>query len=341
MTTPAKVLVTGASGFIAMHVILHLLENGYKVRGTVRSKNQEAHVREVLQKHGDISNLEFAITDLLKDYGWNEAVQGCDYVFHIAAPFPLKDPKDENEIIVPARDGTRRVLHAAHAHGIKRVVYLSSIAAIYGGHTGENKTFDETMWADIHKTDNAYIKSKTIAEHVAWDFINGPENTNKMELVSLNPPFIFGPALDGHYFTSSEWVGVLLRRDYPGSAHIPIDFTDVCDLANVFLKAMTSPQAAGKRFCCSGSSTQLTDVAHILNSYFAPKGRRINTFRLPEVLIRFLAIFDQRVSSIAMFLGWDYKISTHQTESILGWSPRPMEQTIIEMAESMIEHKLV
>ena len=339
-SSPTKVLVTGANGFIAMHVILHLLKNGYKVRGTVRSAKQETHVREVLQKHVDTSNLEFALANLLKDEGWDEIISGCDYVFHIAAPFPLKEPKNEDEIILPARDGTRRVLQAAHAQGVKRVVYLSSIAAMYGGHTGENKTFDESMWADIPNTDNTYIKSKAIAEHAAWDFINSPENTNRMELVTLNPPFVFGPVLDDHYFTSSEWIGVVVRRDYPGVAKFHIDFTDVRDLADIFLQAMTSPRAAGQRFCCSGSSTNLAEVARILKAHFAPKGRKINTFNLPEVTIRLLALFDQRVKSIAMYLGWEYKISNKKIKDTLGWNPRPMEQTIIDMAESMIEHGL-
>jgi len=339
-SSPTKVLVTGANGFIAMHVILHLLKNGYSVRGTVRSAEKETHIRKVLQKHGDISNLEFAHTDLLLDNGWVRAVQGCGYIIHIAAPFPLKDPKDENEIIVPARDGTLRVLHAAQAQGVKRVVYLSSIAAIYGGHTTEEKTFNENDWSDITQTNNAYIKSKTIAERSAWDFINGPENVNNMELVVLNPPFVFGPVLDGHYFTSSEWIGVLLRREYPGVARFHIDFTDVRDLAGIFLKAMTTPEASGKRFCCAGSITYLPEIARILNRHFATKGRRINTRNLPVILIRLLALFDQRVRSISMYLNWEYKISTKQTQDIFGWNPRPKEETIIEMADSMIENKL-
>ena len=339
-TSPTKVLVTGASGFIAMHVILHLLKHGYQVRGTVRWEIQEVHVRETLRKYGDVSTLEFAIADLLNDDGWDKAVQGCDYVIHIAAPFPLKDPKDENEIIVPARDGTLRVLHAAHAHGVKRVIYLSSIAAMYGGHTTEERTFDENDWSNITQTNNVYIKSKTIAERSAWEFINSPENVNKMELVSLNPPFVFGPVLGGHYFTSSEWIGVLLRREYPGVARFHIDFTDVRDLAELFLKALTNPEASGKRFSCAGSITYLPEVAQILKRHFAPKGRRINTQNLPVVLIRLLALFDQRVKSISMYLNWEYKISTKQTHDVFGWSPRPKEETIIAMAESMIEHKL-
>jgi len=340
-TSPSKVLVTGASGFIAMHTILHLLKNGYDVRGTVRSEERGEHVWETLQKYGDTSNLELTITDLLKDDNWDDAVCGCEYVIHIAAPFPLKDPKDENEVIVPARDGTLRVLRAAHAQGVKRVIYLSSIASMYGGHTGENKTFDESDWSDITRTNNTYIKSKTIAERAAWDFINGPENVNKLEMVSLNPPFVFGPVLDGHYFTSSEWISVLLRREYPGVARFHIDFTDVRDLAGLFLRAMSTPEAAGKRFCCAGSITYLPEVADILERHFSSTGQHIPTRNLPNILIRLLAMVDKKVQAISMYLDWDYKISTKQTREILGWNPRPKEETIIEMGESMIKHGMV
>lgn len=337
----SKILVTGANGFIAMHAIIHLLKNGYTVRGTVRAPQKTEHIRRVIQKHTDTADLELVIADLLKDESWEEAAHGCDFVLHLASPFPTAEPKDENELIAPARDGTLRVLHAAHAQGVRRVVFLSSIAAVTSGREGENRVFDEKDWSLLDKTPYAYAKSKTLAEQAAWDFINSAGNKNKMELAVINPPYVFGPALDEHYFTSSEWVGSLLRAEYPGVTRIRLDFTDARDLAIAFLNAMTMPEAVGKRFCCVGASTTLPELALILDEHFAPKGYKVPTRILPDLLIRFLAIFDRKVRATALSLGWDYTVSTEQARTILGWNPRPKEQTLIDTGESLIEHGLV
>src|SRR5512134_2805271 len=180
-----KVLVTGAGSFIGLHTLLQLLQLGYNVRGTVRTESHAKHVTEVMSKHTSIDTLEIVLADLLKDEGWHEAARGCDFVLHLASPFPAESPKDENELILPARDGTLRVLRAAHAEGVKRVVLTSSVAAVAGGHMGENRTFDHTDWTNVEKS-MAYEKSKTLAERAAWDFINGPENRDKMEMASIN-----------------------------------------------------------------------------------------------------------------------------------------------------------
>jgi dihydroflavonol-4-reductase len=341
-TVPSStnVLVTGAGGFIALHTILRLLQLGYNVRGTVRTETHAEKVRKILSSHADISKLALVCADLLKDEGWREAVQSCEIVLHLASPFPAEEPKDENDLILPAREGTVRVLRAAHAAKVKRVVIVSSVAAVAGGHEGENRTFTEADWTDIGKA-GAYPKSKTLAERAAWDFIHSAENTNKMELVSVNPSNVFGPVLDDHRHTSTEWFTTLMRREVPGVSRTQLHFVDVRDVADIILLAMTSPKAAGKRFIANGASIPLPEFANILQRNFSSRGYRVPTGIMPNLMIRLIALFVPKIKNVADALNWNYSLSTEPTRSILGWQPRPYEQTIVEMAESLIEHKMV
>jgi dihydroflavonol-4-reductase len=335
-----RILVTGAGGFIALHTVLRLLQLGYPVRGTVRTEAHAQKVRETLSKHVDISKLELDCVDLVKDEGWQDAVRGCEIVLHLASPFPAEEPKQEDDLILPARDGTLRVLRAAHAEGVKRVVIVSSTAAVAAGHAGENRTFIESDWTNLEKA-GAYPKSKTLAERAAWDFIRSAENTKKMELVSVNPSNVFGPVLDDHYHSSTEWFVTLLRREVPGVTRIQLHLVDVRDLADMIGKAMTSPEAAGKRLIANGASISLPEFANILQRNFVSRGYRVPTRILPDALVRLMAVFMPKLKNVTDALNWTYGFSTEQARSILGWQPRPYEQTIVEMAESLIEHKMV
>ena len=336
-----KVLVTGANGFIGLHTTLRLLQLGYDVRATVRNEVHKKNVIETLSKHLDASNLEFALADLSRDEGWKEAVQGCHYVIHIASPYLAENPKDENEVIIPARDGTLRVLKAAQVEGVKRVVMLSSIVAISSGHEGENRTFDENDWSDLGKTRSVYSKSKTLAEHAAWDFIRSAENKSGMEMVAMNPTNVFGPVLDGHYHTSTEWYRTIMSAESPGVAHTQIDFVDVRDLVEVLIKALTVPEAVGKRFICNGVSIPLKEFADILHDNFSNRGFRVPNRILPDFVIRFMGMFMPKVKAVADQLQWERTFSTEQAQLVFGWQPRPYKQTIIEMAESLIKFGLV
>lgn len=342
-TDPAstKVLVTGASGFIALHTVLRLLQLGYNVRGTTRTETQAKSTRESLSRHVDTSKLELICTDLLKDEGWKEAVNGCEFVLHLASPFPAEEPKHEDDLILPARDGTLRVLRAAHAGSVKRVVVVSSVAAVMGGHEGENRSFDESDWTDLQKCRITYSKSKTLAERAAWDFIQGDENRNKMEMVSVNPGNVLGPVLDSHYHTSVEWLRTLMRREVPGVSRTRLDLVDVRDVAEMIVQSMTTPAAAGNRFLAVAASVPLPEFAGILHRNFASHGYRVPTGVLPDVLVRLIALFTPKLRHIANQLNWNYSISTAQARSVLGWQPRPYEKTIVEMGESLIEHGLV
>ena len=339
-SSATKVLVTGASGFLALHTVLRLLQLGYHVRGSVRTEAQAKNVRESLSKHVDTSKLEFICVDLLNDHGWQQAVAGCDLVLHLASPFPSEMPKDENELIAPARDGTLRVLRASQAGGVKRVIQVSSTAAVISGHEQENRTFTEADWTNVGKTDYAYAKSKTLAEQAAWDFIHSVENKSNMELVSINPSNIFGPVLDNHNHTSTEWFRTLLRREVPGIPRAQLNIVDVRDLVELIIKAMTTSQAAGKRFIANGASIPLAEFANILERHFASRGYRVPTRILPDWLMRLVGRFTPKTKPVVQSIGWTYSLSTEQAKSVLGWQARPYETTIVEMAESLIAHGL-
>ena len=339
--TSTKILITGANGFIGLHTVLHFLKAGYNVSATVRTKEQGENVRKTIAKHTDTQKLEFVQADLLKDEGWDQAVAGCDFVLHVASPYPAEAPKDENELIRPAREGTLRVLHAAQKGGIKRVVLVSSMAAVISGHERENREFNESDWTDISKTDYAYAKSKTLAEQAEWEFIKSAENKAGMELASINPSNVFGPVLDNRHHTSTEWFGTLMRHEVPGLSRTQLNLVDVRDLVEMIEQAMITPDAAGKRFIANGASIQVQEFALILDQTFASRGYRIPTRVLPDWLIRFFAIFVPKTKPVVDALGWNHSLSTEQARSILSWQPRPYEGTILEMAHSMIEHGMV
>ena len=340
-TASTKILVTGANGFIGLHTVLHFLKSGYHLCATVRTEEQGEKVSQTVAKHVDTNKLEFICADLTEDEGWDRAVAGCDFVLHLASPFPAEAPKDENELIIPAREGTLRVLHAAQKAGVKRVVLVSSVAAITGGPQRENRTFSESDWTDPSKTDYIYSKSKTLAEQAAWEFVKSPENKNGLELVCVNPSNVFGPVLDNRHHTSTEWFLTLMRHEIPGLTRTQLHFVDVRDLVEMIEKAMITPNAAGKRFIANGASIQLQEFALILDRNFASRGYRVPTRVLPDWLVRFFAILVPKTKPVVDTLGWMYILSTEQAQSVLGWQPRPYEGTIIGMAQSLIEHGMV
>ncbi len=344
MTAPksfSKILITGASGFVGLHLTLAALKKGYTVRTTVRSAAREAGVRQALAALVNTTGLEFAHADLLADAGWEDAVRGCDSVIHTAAPYTADNPRDESILIAPAVDGTMRVLTAAARAGIRRVVLLSTIGAIFDGHEGEEKVFTEADWSNVDKPRVIYHKAKTLAERAAWNFINSAENSPGMEMVSVNPSNVMGPVLDEHVHTSTEWYRTLMHAQVPGVSNSQLDLVDVRDLADILLRAMMLPQAAGKRFICSGASIPLLEFANILYENFADRGFHIPHKLIPDLVIRFFGLFSPKIKAVARTNNWKYGFSTARIESTFGWQPRPYQQTIIEMAESLIKFGLV
>jgi dihydroflavonol-4-reductase len=336
------ILVTGASGFLAMHTIIQLLEQGYKVRGTLRILSRETEVRETISKHISTNNrLDFVQTDLLQDSGWDEVVQGCEYVLHVASPFPLFAPQNEDDLIIPAVQGTQRVLRAAHKAKIKRIVIVSSNAAISAGRNGDNRTFTEKDWSIVENNIGAYAKSKTLAEQEAWAFIRGTENTNKLEMVTINPPLILGPILNKDFPTSAELIRVFMRGEVPGVARLKMGLVDVRDVASALILAMTIPEAAGNRFACPAATMWIKEIVDILSREYVGRRYKIPRMQFPGFFVRLLALFDKKIALVTRDLDWDYELSSEKIIRVLKWKPRSKEEAILSMAKSLIEQGFV
>jgi len=337
------VAVTGASGFIGSRCVLELLRQGYRVRGTLRDPDRAAGLRATLARHVDVGErLELVPADLLHDTGWAAAVTDCSYVLHVASPIPRYVPKDENELIVPARDGTLRVLAAAREAGVKRVVVTSSVAAIAYGHDPDpSRVYDEDDWSVVESGLGAYNKSKTLAERAAWDFVGAPAEGDGPELAVINPGAVLGPILDDDYGTSGEIVRKLMKRQVPGCPNLGWTPVDVRDVAAAHIAAMTTPEAAGKRFFCAIEHAWMRDIAAILDTHFAARGYRIPTRQVPDFVVRIFALFDKPTRIVVNDVGRRLNIDNTRIKTVLHWRPRSLEEMVVSMGESMIEHGVV
>jgi nucleoside-diphosphate-sugar epimerase len=318
---------------------LQLLAAGYSVRTTVRNLSREGEVRAMLKAGGADAGdrLSFFAADLEKDEGWAEAVAGCEFVLHVASPFPLKVPKDENELIVPAREGALRVLRAARDLRVKRVVLTSSFAAIGYGHPEQTAAFDETTWSNLNGkiTVAPYAKSKTLAERAAWDFI--AREGGGLELSVVNPVAVFGPVLARDYATSIVIVQKLMDGSVPGCPRLSFGVVDVRDVVDLHLRAMTDPAAKGERFLAvAGESISMLEAAKVLRAGMGAAARKVPTRGLPDWVLRVIAVFDPTVRQVVPELGKVKDASNAKAKQVLGWSPRSNEAAILATAESLV-----
>jgi nucleoside-diphosphate-sugar epimerase len=338
------VLVTGGSGFIASHCIPQLLAAGHGVRTTVRNLKREGDVRAML-KQGDApepgDRLTFVAADLQADAGWPEAAAGCDWVLHVASPFPVGVPRHEDELIVPARDGALRVLRAARDAGVRRVVLTSSYAAIGYGHPPQAAPFDETRWTDTTAAGlGAYTKSKTLAERAAWEFM--ALEGGALELAVINPVAVFGPVLGPDYAASIVLVQRLLAGTVPGCPQLQFGVVDVRDVADLHLRAMTDPAARGERFlACAGDFLSVLEIARVLKRRLGTRARRVPTWQLPNWLVRVAALADPTVRQILPELGKVKNATSDKAKRLLGWAPRSGDEAIVATAESLVALGLV
>ncbi|MFI6344720.1 SDR family oxidoreductase [Streptomyces sp. NPDC050560] len=337
------VLVTGGSGFVAAHCILRLLAAGHTVRTTVRAPERADRVRQFLRTGGAEPGdaLGFAVADLTSDEGWAAAMDGCDYVLHTASPFPAGMPRHEDELIVPAREGTLRVLRAARDAGVRRTVLTSSFAAISYGHTGAARTFTEKDWTDVDGPGvSAYAKSKTLAERAAWDFVE--REPAAPELAVVNPVTVLGPVLGPGLSTSVTLVQRLLDHDVPALPQLSYSLVDVRDPADLHLRAMTAPAAHGERFLAvSGAPQWIADVARVLRERLGGAAARVPTRRLPNWATRLASRMDPAVRTFVPELGKVKAGSSQKARTLLGWTPRTPEDAIVGTAESLIRLGLV
>ncbi|WP_338828094.1 aldehyde reductase [Bradyrhizobium sp. 27S5] len=339
----STVLVTGGTGFIGAHTILQLLAAGHAVRTTLRNPDRSKDVIAMLREGGADTpdQVGFVTADLLRDDGWREAVRGCDYVLHVASPLGAHVPEDENELIVPAREGTLRVLRAAREAGVKRVVITSSFAAIGYGHPPQTAPFDETVWSNLDGGDvQAYPKSKTLAERAAWDFI--AREGNGLELAVVNPTAVFGPALGPDFSESIGIIKALLDGAMPAVPRIHFGLVDVRDVADLHLRAMTSPKARGERFLAvAGEALSVLAVARLLREKLGSKARRVPRFQAPDWLIRLAARRNPLARATLPLLGKVRRSTSAKAQNMLGWRPRGNEEMIVATAESLIRLGLV
>lgn len=340
--TPGSVLVTGGSGYIAGFCIAQLLQEGWRVRTTVRDLAKAERLREnVARINGGAPSIEIFRADLCSDEGWKEAVAGADYVLHVASPTTATGPKSDDELVTPARDGVLRVLNAARDAGVKRVVMTSSICAIAFGRGGRAEPFTELDWTDeTNRADSsAYDRSKTIAERAAWAW--HAEAGGALELVAVNPGFVIGPVLGQDFSPSIEVIKKLLDGSVPALPRLGFALVDVRDVARLHYLAMITPGAAGHRFIGSGDFFWVSEIAAVLERELGPAGRKVPSIAVPDFLVRIFAIFDPVLRSRVFDLGKKRSVSSQKAREMLGWSPRAVEGSIIETARTLQSRGLV
>jgi nucleoside-diphosphate-sugar epimerase len=343
-----RILVTGGSGFLGGWCVTELLRRGHEVRTTIRDLAREGDVRSRIRSlaagPGEAADartpasldpdLSIFAADLMSDVGWERAVEGCDHVLHVASPFPLIQPEDADHLILPAREGTRRVLHAALAAEVSRVVVTSSIAAVGGGAEASPQTLTESDWTDLEDFSlTPYACSKTLAERAAWDLVGATGETDRLAVV--NPGAILGPVAGAERSPSLEVIGRLLRG-MPGAPRIGFNLVDVRDVADLQIRAMDAPEAGGQRFVAVRSFEWMADIARILREELGPDAGKVPKRSVPDLMVRAMGIVDPGVRSVVGQLGRRQEYSSAHAEELLGWAPRRIEETIVDCARSML-----
>jgi nucleoside-diphosphate-sugar epimerase len=335
------ILVTGGSGFLGGWCLVELLKRGHRARATVRDLARESEVRAGVGSQVDPgTRLTVHAADLTSEAGWAEAIEGCDYVLHVASPFPPAQPKDADELIVPAREGTLRVLRKSLEAGVKRIVVTSSVAAVRNAPASTSRggrELTESDWSDPDDTRlTPYTRSKAIAELAAWDYMRSQGAEER--LVTVQPGAIIGPVLGADRSYSLQAVERMLTGRMPGIPHLGFSFIDVRDVAALQVGAMTAPDAAGQRLIAADTFLWLSEVAEILRSQLGADARKVPRRRVPDFVIRMMARFDPEIRSVVGDLGQRTTYSTENARARVAWAPRPIEETIVECARSLLAH---
>ena len=332
-----KVLVPGGTGYIGLHCMHQLLNQGYAVNGSVRSPERKEEIFEALQKHNTpTENLNLYTFNLTEDDGWDEGMEGCDYLLHVASPIALEN-HDEDFFVKPAVAGVKRAFKFAKKHNVKKVVLTSSVAAIFD--TLEEKTYyDETDWSDPDNPSiSHYSKSKTLAERAAWDFVKNEDNP--FELAVINPALVIGPSLSGDLGESNKAIAMVATGKMPVAVPLQFGYVDVRDVATAHVLAMQNSNSNGERFALAEKDLWYKDVAKVLRDNGFDKAP---TFNVPVWLAKILANFSKELKITLPYLGRVRSVkNTSKAKDILGWNPRPAEQSIIDIAEQIKEMGLI
>tara|TARA_Y100001978_G_scaffold163880_1_gene150723 strand:+ start:6739 stop:7752 length:1014 start_codon:yes stop_codon:yes gene_type:complete len=327
-----KVLVTGSSGYIALHCINELINAGYNVRGSLRDLNRQHEVRSSLESNLDDENLEFCQLDLLNDAGWNEACLDCDYVMHVASPFVIQEPKEEKTLIEPAVKGTLRALNSAKKNNIKKVIITSSMASIAYGH---NKEFvNNRDWTDSSKNVGAYIKSKTLAEKAAWEFVRN-NSDNDLVLTTIHPGMVFGPVLSKDIEGASVGlISNLIKGKFPALPDLYFTVVDVRDVAKLHVQSLKNEGSNNKRLISTSQrGISFLEISKLLRELGYDKSP-LNL--IPNKVINSLAPFNKEMRSTALMIKRGcYAVDISETKSLFNWEPINLKKTLKDMTESL------
>ncbi len=339
MTDQGEILVTGGSGYIGSWCIARLLNDGWRVRTTIRNLAREAEVRRALATVAPAQDrLSFFAADLIRDEGWADAARGCRYLLHVASPLGVENPRDPDVLVRPARDGAVRAISAAITAGVERVVITSSVAAMRV--KTPNGPIDESNWTDTgDKGSTAYDLSKTFAEQAAWQLIR--EKGGATTLAAVNPVVVLGPVMGSDFSASVQVVSRLMQGQMPGIPNLGFTYVDVRDVADLHLRAMVSPQAAGERFIAASEFLWMGEVAEILRAHFGPRAAKVPKRRIPDFVVRGIALFDRPLASVLSALSNRREYSGAKARRVLDWKPRPAREAIIDCAESLLEKGLL
>ncbi len=327
-----QVLVTGASGFIAKHIVRELLEQGFSVRASVRSDASRAQVRALFPD----ADLEFTSLDLRSDAGWDTAMEGMSALIHTASPFPAAMPRDRDDLIGPAVDGTRRALTGVARTGVPRVVVTSSVAAIYkDAAKPRSQRATRDQWTDPDGPDtNAYEASKTLAERAAWEVA---AEHPALALTAVNPGAVFGPPMDSHHGTSLGWVERYASGRDPLQPKSDIGIVDVRDVARIHVRALSTPATVGKRYPANAGALTYTAIASILREAFPD--RRISTREAPDWVVRLVAAFDPSARPVLGNLaGRTLDVDGSDAPADMGFDYIPARDALLASAEHLIAH---
>ena len=327
------VLVTGGTGFIGLHCLQQLLDKGYKVRTTIRSESRKQEVLEAMKKHSsNCENLEFYIADLLKDDGWKEAVEGSKYVLHVASPFFLGEPENEDVFIKPAVEGTLRVLKACADADVQKVVLTSSFAAVGYGHPREKQVYTEEDWSSVDGEISAYAKSKTLAEKAAWEFVENLEESKKFDLTVINPVAVTGPMLTSDIGSSNDFLLKLISGSMPACPKIHMGYIDVRDVAKAHIFSMTEEKTNGERIIVSENEMFFAEVGKTLNEAGFKKSP---TKELPNFLVKIMSFFVGELKTLISALDRKGDIDKTKAERFFNWEYISTEQSVTETAQQL------